>query len=63
MSKQEFILLPKSFYTQQNNSTLQVLKDLEVEQQAKSLTLLQKNEAFTETSPVNKKEKPQTKIF
>ena len=33
---QEFILIPKSFYTQQNNSILQVLKDPDVERKAKS---------------------------
>ena len=56
MNTQEFILIPKSFYTQKNNSTLQVLKDPEVEQKAKSLTLLQRNETFPETSSTDKKE-------
>ena len=56
MNSQEFILFPKSFYTQINNSTLQVLKDPEVEQKAKSLTLLQRNKTFPETSPTDKKE-------
>ena len=54
---QEFIVIPKCFYTQQNNSTLQVLKDPEVEQKAKSLTLLKRNKTFTETSPVDENEK------
>ena len=56
MNTQEFILIPKSFYTQKNNSTLQVLKDPEVEQKAKSLTLLQRNKTFPETSSTEKKE-------
>ena len=46
MNTQELILIPKTFYTQKNNSTLQVLKDPEVEQKAKSLTLLQRNKTF-----------------
>lgn len=57
MNTQEFILIPKSFYTQQNNSTLQVLKDPEVEQKAKSLTLLQRNKTFPDPSTIEKKEK------
>ena len=55
MNTQEFILIPKKFYTQKN-STLQVLKDPEVEQKAKSLTLLQRSKTFPETSPTDKKE-------
>ena len=57
MNTQEFIVIPKCFYTQQNNSTLQVLKDPEVEQKGKSLTLLKRNKTFTETSPVDENEK------
>ena len=57
MNTQEFILIPKSFYTQQNNSTLQVLKDPKVEQKAKSLTLLQRNKTFPDPSTIEKKEK------
>ena len=54
-SNQEIILTPKSFYTQKN-STLQVLRDQEVEQKARSLTLLQRNKSFQETSSTDKKE-------
>ena len=56
MNTQEFLLIAKSFYTEKLNSTLQVLKDPEVEQKAKSLTLLQRNKTFPETSPTEKKE-------
>ena len=57
MNTQEFVLIPKSFYTQQKHSTLQVLRDPEVEQTAKSLTLLQINNTFPDPSTVEKKEK------
>ena len=57
MNTQEFVLIPKSFYTQQKHSTLQVLRDPEVEQKAKSLTLLQRNNTFPDPSTVEKKEK------
>ena len=57
MNTQEFILIPISFYSQQNNSTLQVLKDPQVEQKAKSLTLLQRNKTFPDPSTIEKKEK------
>ena len=57
MNTQEFVLIPKSFYTQQKHSTLQVLRDPEVEQKAKSLTLLQRNNTFLDPSTVEKKEK------
>ena len=57
MNTQEFVLIPKSFYTQQKHSTQQDLKDPEVEQKAKSLTLLQRNKTFPDPSPVEKKEK------
>ena len=57
MNTQDFVLIPKSFYTQQKHSTLQVLRDPEVEQKAKSLTLLQRNNTFPDPSTVEKKEK------
>ena len=57
MNTQEFVLIPKSFYTKQKHSTLQVLRDPEVEQKAKSLTLLQRNKTFPDPSTVEKKEK------
>lgn len=57
MNTQEFVLIPKSFYTQQKHSTLQVLRDPEIEQKAKSLTLLQRDKTFPDPSTVEKKEK------
>ena len=57
MNTQEFVLISKSFYIQQKHSTLQVLRDPEVEQKAKSLTLLQRNNTFPDPSTVEKKEK------
>ena len=57
MNTQDFLLIPKSFYTQQKHSTLQDLRNPEVEQKAKSLTLLQRNKTFPDPSTVEKKEK------
>lgn len=50
MNTQEFVLIPKSFYSQQNTSTSQVLKDPQLEERAKSLTLLQRNQTFPDAS-------------
>ena len=47
----------EKFFTQEKHSTLQVLRDPEVEQKAKSLTLLQRNKTFLDPSTVEKKEK------
>ena len=48
MNTQEFVLIPKSFYTDKNNSTSQVLKDPQLAQKAKALTLLQRNKQYPE---------------
>ena len=48
MNTQEFVLIPKSFYTQHNTSTSQVLKDPQLEERAKSLTLLQRHQTFSD---------------
>ena len=61
MNTQEFVLIPKSFYTQQKHSTLQVSRDPEVEQKAKFLTLLLRNKTFPDPSTVEKTEKTSRK--
>ena len=56
MNTQESFFYQNFFHsTKQNYSTLQVSKFPEVERNAKSLTLLQRNKTFTETSRVDKK--------
>ena len=49
-------MTPKSFYKQKHNSTLELLKVPEMEQTAKSMTLLQSDKTFEDAVTTKPKE-------
>ena len=55
MKTQEFMLIPKNIYQQQDISTLQVMKDPKIDKTTKLFILLSRNKALTGTSPLDKK--------